>query len=901
MANTTVEFLGGQLDGALLSNAASEATLQEIVKALGTSAGGGGGGSGSSGGGGGRGIIGSLLLTPFGLLGKAVGLAGGQFMNVAGASGTMAKMLLDGQNQLSQYTTVLNNQVIRQLPLVGRYLGAFGGVINSGIQQLEGWNSTLQRLTSSGATFNNSIIQMMNASASTWMSLDEFASMVQQNSHKLVRFGSTVSEGTQAFADLSNYLLKSGGYARETLIEMGFSVNQVNQDLIDYMDVVYRGMGNEVQDREALGRSFVNYRLHVDTLTRLTGKQMDQIQQEMEATSNDVVYRLRNSQLQTQTQKDQMHLLLTTYTTMFGENGAEMFRAARAGVMSSNPAIAYLNAQMPGLYDEMRGLQDRVVAGALSQDQMDNEVRGIYKRAITGGIEAFRTFGGIYNAAAAGNRDAQEFADAFSPVLNVLARMGINLETATEEDLDAAIETALQEQRSRGQLTDFLREFEMAMREFKTGFMRFLTRKDGPLDRLSKWLEEFNASGKMEELGAKFGKFVAEYLPMLGEFLGKFVTPAGREMLMNSLAYMFKVMGVYLQHYLPTIWGREVNQDDLNNDLNTLAAQHDQAQAMLAPQHAQQLDRLTNRDEDNPGAGDGGPSTAPPVINNPEMARRSGRVYMDNTGSVRSGDITDRLHDIISQAAADAGVSAHVVSGGQPDYSTMPPGSVQAVSQFGDPGWQSSGFQKKEWIYRDSQGRWRSAGRIGTQAHDGGHAADMEIRHAGGGLVGLDDPAMAMFVAAARSYGALGMGAGPGYMGANRVHIDTRNHTGGRINTWGGHTGLSHAFGYDKATGTDLGGPQMRFGTLGTMGSLFSSFGGGTEVDFHGEEAVLTPPEMDAVLRGTSDASILGDIGELLSNVQILVSLSERRLRLATDLKNQTASRSRNNWDMVTS
>ena len=47
MAKSTVEILGGQLDGAILENAASEATLKELVAAISGNRGGSSGGSGA--------------------------------------------------------------------------------------------------------------------------------------------------------------------------------------------------------------------------------------------------------------------------------------------------------------------------------------------------------------------------------------------------------------------------------------------------------------------------------------------------------------------------------------------------------------------------------------------------------------------------------------------------------------------------------------------------------------------------------------------------------------------------------------------------------------------------------------------------------------------------------------
>lgn len=879
MARSTVEFFGGQLDGAILSNAASEATLQELLKAVNGQGSGGATGSG----GGAAGSSSSLSKIFFGG-GVLLGTVTGQLSNVAGAAGTMTKMLLQGESKLSQFTTVLNNQVISRLPIFGRYLGMLGGALNSGISTLEGWNESLQTLTRSGATFNNSILQMRNSAALAYMSLDEFASLVSQNSHKLVRFGDTVTEGAIAFTGLSNYLLRSGGYARETLIEMGYSVGQVNRDLIDYMDVVYRGGTEEVRDRDRLGRSFVQHRLAVDRITRLTGKQYDQIQQEMAVASEDVIYRLMNSRLSTDTQREQMHMFLTTFTSMYGEQGAKMFRAARAGVMSADEQVGLLHAQQPELFEEMRRLISLVEAGEISETQMMAEQRGIMSRAIRGGVRAFREFGGIYDAAMAGNQEAIQFQQAFSPVLDILARMGINVDEATDAQIDAAVDQAMAEQNSRGELTDFLREFEMAMIEFKNGFMFHLTREGGPLDTLSAWLNRFNLEGGMRRLGTAVGAWLADGIPKFQKFLEKFITPEGREMLMNELSHMFDTMGVYLVHYLPRLFRPEAfNQAALDADLAALDASHAATQAGLQIQHDATIAAM-QAEQQAPIAD---PLDVQPYIGAPPGTAMGGAVNQLQGGATfRNRNLSAELLNVLGEAARRAGVNVNVYSGGQPSLAEWQAFPSGMRSQRGN-----------EYFVNGQPFR------KGSTRHDNGMAADLDlIDPLTGATIQRGDPRYYSFISNARRAGATGMGAGEGYMTPNRIHMGF-----GSAGVWGSDfsqrtvdPASARAFGYmQNDQGTWVNDPGFSQGTLGTMGSLFADFGDGTATTLHGEEAVVTPPQMAGILNGTVDGSMREEFSILIDNVRTLVGLSERKLRLSQELEEKSRARSGDNWAMV--
>jgi hypothetical protein len=109
-------------------------------------------------------------------------------------------------------------------------------------------------------------------------------------------------------------------------------------------------------------------------------------------------------------------------------------------------------------------------------------------------------------------------------------------------------------------------------------------------------------------------------------------------------------------------------------------------------------------------------------------------------GKIRDRPINGRLRRVLLAAAAAAGVDVvRVTSGGQPG----------------------------------SSGR-----RTGSNGHDGGAAADLELIASGRTLdftVRDDLAAICRFVAAAAAQGAIGIGAGVDYMGPKRLHVGFGN------------------------------------------------------------------------------------------------------------------------------
>ena len=241
---------------------------------------------------------------------------------------------------------------------------------------------------------------------------------------------------------------------------------------------------------------------------------------------------------------------------------------------------------------------------------------------------------------------------------------------------------------------------------------------------------------------------------------------------------------------------------------------------------------------------------------------------------------------MLGEAARRAGVHVNVHSGGQPslaEWQDLPSG---ARSQRGN-----------EYFV---DGR---PFRKGGTRHDNGMAADLDlIDPLTGATIQRGDPRYSSFISNARRAGATGMGAGEGYMTPNRIHMGF-----GSPGVWGSDFTQStvdpasaRAFGYmQNAQGSWVNNPGFSEGTLGTMGSLFADFGDGTATTLHGEEAVVTPPQMAGILNGTVDGSMREEFSALLEGVTTLVSLSERKLRLSQELEEKSRARSGDNWAMV--
>ena len=126
------------------------------------------------------------------------------------------------------------------------------------------------------------------------------------------------------------------------------------------------------------------------------------------------------------------------------------------------------------------------------------------------------------------------------------------------------------------------------------------------------------------------------------------------------------------------------------------------------------------------------------------------------SGATRNQPIANDLLQILQTAGANSGLNVNVTSGGQPPRS-------------------------------------QGGNRTGTSRHDNGHAADIELSGADGRVLSLNNPAdvplIQNFIIEAKKAGATGIGAGNGYMGNNKIHVDNAAKYGqapGGSSYWGG-------------------------------------------------------------------------------------------------------------------
>ena len=266
-------------------NAASEATLRQILKALGGRAGQVGGPSGGGGGGidtkkGQEGVdklgkTSGKASSSVAKLGSAAASVAGGLINgltaaIGGAIGAvtgMATGLLEGKTSIHEFT--------KNVP---------GLNIVSGI--IENQMSMFKELSSVGAGFGNNMFEITQVAGQSALSMQTLGKIIASESEGLRMFGGSVQDGTRRFGRLSKEL-RTGDMGRK-LLGMGLTTEELNENLISYNELlVSTGRDRYMTDTQIAAGSAA-YSLELDKIARLTGKSRKQIEDEQRAKNTDI-------------------------------------------------------------------------------------------------------------------------------------------------------------------------------------------------------------------------------------------------------------------------------------------------------------------------------------------------------------------------------------------------------------------------------------------------------------------------------------------------------------------------------------------------------------------------------------------------------------------------------------
>lgn len=199
--------------------------------------------------------------------------AGGGLTGVTKAAVGLGGALLDGQTQLSSYSSA----IAANTGLFGKSVGT---LVDGLATYAEGALSEYQALTSIGATFGKEITDIKVSAVQMGLTVEEMTAFLKSNNRSLRAFGGTTDVAIARFKALSTTVLDSAELGTE-LRKLGYTTADINEGLALYGEI---SDANSRSDRLSVQQQALaakNLMVELDGLAKLTGKSRDALADEM--------------------------------------------------------------------------------------------------------------------------------------------------------------------------------------------------------------------------------------------------------------------------------------------------------------------------------------------------------------------------------------------------------------------------------------------------------------------------------------------------------------------------------------------------------------------------------------------------------------------------------------------
>ena len=259
-------------------------------------------------------------------------------------------------NQLDVSMTKLMDGTFQVSDAFGAFKNMPGilGVFAQGLEKIASIQEqnfiAYQKITDVGINFGGSLTQMRQAAANSYLTLEEFGSIVKANGQSFARMGGSANEGAISFSKASKVLMDDFGSG---LMAMGYTSQEVNQGMIDYIAITGGRNSEEMKDKKGLAAGTKGYLEELDRLADITGKSREEIAKEMKSKAEAADIQLYMASMSKE-EAEKFQQVYNDARTKYGQGAADNVLAQAQGRAVTTEAGKKYAALAPAATESLR-------------------------------------------------------------------------------------------------------------------------------------------------------------------------------------------------------------------------------------------------------------------------------------------------------------------------------------------------------------------------------------------------------------------------------------------------------------------------------------------------------------------------------------------------------------------
>jgi hypothetical protein len=190
-------------------------------------------------------------------------------------------------NSFSGAAATFNN-----IPVIGGMLGTVFGAVAGAADKLY---TSFRTGASVGASFGGDIIEMGRYASNAGLTFEQYGQVISKNGEALAYLGGTTTEGAKRLSKFTNTLKSTG--LQDELARIGYSSEDIANGMAQTAGRLAKAGVTRGMSDEKVAAVTAGYLQNLDAVSRMTGKNKDALQAEADARMADSQYRLMLAKL----------------------------------------------------------------------------------------------------------------------------------------------------------------------------------------------------------------------------------------------------------------------------------------------------------------------------------------------------------------------------------------------------------------------------------------------------------------------------------------------------------------------------------------------------------------------------------------------------------------------------